>query len=259
MSLARWFVVLAVLSSGGAKGLVQAADWGDLSGTFVYDGQPSKPAKLMVNKDLECCGKYLDEIVDESVTVGPGNGLANVFVYLRTPMGKKIDIHPDLIKQASEPVVLDNIHCLFKPHAMTVWAGRQTLVITNSDPIGHAAKMDFLRNSPVNALLPAGGRMEQKFQNFETLPTMVSCGVHPWETAYLKVHDSPYAAVTDAQGRFKIEKIPAGECEFQVWQESCGFLAAKPEWPKGRVKVKIKAGANDLGVVKVAPALLKKK
>lgn len=259
MSCVRSFAVWAALVCGAGCGVLNAAEWGDFSGTFLYDGPAPKPAKLNVNKDLECCGKYLDEIVDESITVGAGGGLANVFVYVRTPQGKKIDVHPDLIKAAAEPVVLDNVHCLFKPHALAVWGGKQTLLLKNSDPIGHAAKMDFLKNAPVNALLPAGGKLEQKLQNSESLPTAVSCGVHPWEMAYLKVHDSPYVAVSDEQGRFKIEKLPVGEWEFQVWQESCGFLVAKPEWSKGRFKFKVKAGANDLGVVKVKPSVVKKK
>ena len=239
--------------------LAGAAEWGDLTGTFKYDGKAPTRAKLTVNKDLECCGKFLDEIVDESITVDGSGGLANVFIYLRTPTGKKIDIHPDLIAAASKPVLLDNVHCIFKPHALSVWAGRQSLLVTNSDPIGHAAKMDFLKNAPVNAILPAGGKIEQKLQNVETLPTPVSCGVHPWEIAYLKVHDSPYVTLTAADGKFKIEKLPVGEWEFQAWHESCGFLLAKPDWSKGRFKFTIKAGANDMGVIKVSPTLLKKK
>ncbi|HND53719.1 MAG TPA: hypothetical protein PLV92_15025, partial [Pirellulaceae bacterium] len=208
-------VASTTLWIGGATS-AHAAEWGDFTGVFKFEGKAPARAKLNVNKDLECCGKYLDEIVDESITVDANGGLANVFIYLRTPTGKKMDVHPDLIAAAAKPVVLDNVHCLFKPHALSVWGGRQSLLVTNSDPIGHAAKMDFLKNAPVNAILPATGKIELKLPNVETLPTPVSCGVHPWEIAYLKVHDSPYVAVTAADGKFKIEKIPAGEWEFQA-------------------------------------------
>ncbi|MFO0818135.1 MAG: hypothetical protein U1A77_09360 [Pirellulales bacterium] len=252
--------VMAACLAAASSGWVEAADWGDLRGQFILEGKAPTPAKLMVNKDLECCGKYLDEIVDESITTGPGGGLANVFVYLRLPPGKKkIDIHPDLLSAASQPVVLDNVHCLFKPHALAIWAGKQTLLVKNSDPIGHAAKMDFLNNAPINVILPAGGKVEQKLQNAETLPTTVSCGVHPWEIAYLKVHDSPYFALTGPDGKFTIPKLPAGEWEFQAWHESCGFLVAKPTWSKGRFKLTVKPGVNDVGVVKLTLGMLKKK
>ncbi|MFO0869232.1 MAG: hypothetical protein U0935_09880 [Pirellulales bacterium] len=236
------------------------ADWGDLSGQFLLEGAAPKPARLNVNKDLECCGKYLDEIVDETITAGPNGGLANVFVYLRLPPGKKkIDVHPDLLKTASQPVVLDNIHCLFRPHALAVWSGRQTLLVTNSDPIGHAAKMDFLSNAPINVVLPAGGKIEQKLQNPESLPLPVSCGVHPWEIAYIKVHDSPYVTVSALDGKFVIPKLPTGEWEFQFWHESVGYLDARAGAKKGRIKLTIKPGANDLGTMKIPVASLKRK
>ena len=238
---------------------LSAADWGDFTGTLTYDGAAPVRPKLVVDKDLECCGKYLDEIVDETVTVGPKGGLVNVFVYVRLERGKKITWHPDLEKAAAKPVVLDNFHCRFQPHAVAVWGGKQTLLSTNSDPIGHAVKMDFLKNAPVNNLLPPGAKLEMKFQQAESLPTQVSCGPHPWERAYVKVHDSPYFAVTDAEGKFSIPKLPAGEWEFQLWHEKVGFLEAKPAWAKGRFKFTIKAGTNDLGTVKVPASVFAKK
>jgi plastocyanin len=236
-----------------------AAEWGDLSGTFTYSAPAPKRDRLKVEKDLECCGKYLDEIVDESVTVGEKGGLANVFIYLKPGMGKKIDVHPDLLKAAETPVVLDNIHCVFKPHAVAVWAGKQSLRFTNSDPIGHAAKIDFFKNPSVNALVPVGSKMDMKFQFAESVPAPVSCGVHPWEVAYLFPHDNPYVAISNIEGKFKISKIPVGEWEFVVWQEKVGFLKAKPDWARGRFKFKVKAGENDLGEIKVTPDLLVKK
>lgn len=244
---------------GGWTAVVRAADWGDLTGTLLYDGAAPARQRLVVDKDLECCGKYLDEIVDEAVTVGPTGGLANVFVYVRLERGKKITVHPDLEKAASKPAVLDNLHCRFQPHALAVWGGKQTLLATNSDPIGHAVKVDFLKNSPVNNLLPPAAKLEMKFQQAESLPAQVSCGPHPWERAYVKVHDSPSIAVTDMNGQFTIPKLPAGEWEFQFWHEKVGFLEAKPTWAKGRVKLPIKAGANDIGQIKVPAALFTKK
>ncbi|MFO0912330.1 MAG: hypothetical protein U0795_05210 [Pirellulales bacterium] len=255
MHLARSVVAIAFVF---LSSVASSAEWGDLVGTFVFDGEPPKPAKLDVNKDLECCGKFLDILVDESVSVGPTGGLKNVFVYLKSSPGKKVTIHPDLA-QAAQPVVLDNVKCRFEPHALALWAGNQTLLVTNSDPIGHAAKMDFLKNAPVNSLLPAGAKQEFKLQNGEALPTRVACGVHPWESAFLKVHDSPYFAVSDENGRFTIPKLPVGEWEFQIWHEKTGYLAAKPEWTRGRFKFKIAAGENDLGTIKTAASLFDKK
>ena len=52
--------------------------------------------------------------------------------------------------------------------------------------------------------------------------------------------------------------LPADtELEFQVWQEKSGFVEAK-DWKRGRFKMTLKAGKNDLGEVKVNPKIFEK-
>jgi hypothetical protein len=75
---------------------------------------------------------------------------------------------------------------------------------------------------------------------------------------YILPRDNPYAAVTGDDGSFEIKDIPAGTWEFQVWQEVAGYLAAKPEWKKGKFKLEIKPGDNDLGTIQVPADLFKK-
>ena len=45
--------------------------------------------------------------------------------------------------------------------------------------------------------------------------------------AYWVILDHPYAAVTDEKGNFEIPNLPAGTHEFNVWQESAGYLDKK--------------------------------
>ena len=47
------------------------------------------------------------------------------------------------------------------------------------------------------------------------------------------------------------------ELEFQVWQEKSGFVEAK-DWKRGRFKMTLKSGKNDLGEVKVSPKIFEK-
>ena len=53
----------------------------------------------------------------------------------------------------------------------------------------------------------------------------VLCDVHTHMTVWIVVHDSPYFAVTDDQGHFKIDGIPPWEYWVTMWHE--GFT------PKG--------------------------
>lgn len=47
----------------------------------------------------------------------------------------------------------------------------------------------------------------------------VFCEIHASMRAYIHVFDTPYFAVSDEQGRFRIEGVPDGEYRLRVWQE----------------------------------------
>lgn len=239
--------------------VTQAADWGNFSGKFIYEGTPPKPQQLPISKDPDYCGKFPEETIDQSLLTGPSNGIRNVYVWLKTTTSQKVDVHPDIVAAAATPVKLDNLHCMFAPHCIALWAGKQPLQVLNSDPIGQAVKIDTLRNPPVNSLMPIGGTFDHKFELPEPLPSPISCGVHPWESGFVLIHNNPYFAITDKDGAFTIRNLPAGEWTFQFWHEKVGFFAAKPEWEKGRMKTTIKTGDNDLGTIMVKPETLVKK
>lgn len=65
----------------------------------------------------------------------------------------------------------------------------------------------------------------------------------------MMVCDSPYFAVTDANGSFSIANVPAGvELEYRVWHEKAGYLqevtvgGATEKWSKGKFKRELAAG-----------------
>ena len=81
---------------------------------------------------------------------------------------------------------------------------------------------------------------------------------------YVIVRKDPYAAVSDKDGKFEIKDLPAGkELEFVLWQEKPGYLknatfkGGKTD-TRGRFKIKIKPGDNDLGDIKVNASMFKK-
>ena len=79
-----------------------AAEWGDLTATFVYDGTAPAPVKANVNKDIPYCGKF--NVLDETVIVNPKNGgVANNLSFLYVSRtGKKPAVHPDFAKTAND-------------------------------------------------------------------------------------------------------------------------------------------------------------
>jgi hypothetical protein len=57
------------------------------------------------------------------------------------------------------------------------------------------------------------------FATSEADPFYIKCDVHPWMKAWVLVSDHPYFAVTDTNGNFSIDGIPAGTYEVVCWQE----------------------------------------
>lgn len=79
--------------------------------------------------------------------------------------------------------------------------------------------------------------------------------------AYVIIQDHPYMAVTDADGRFEIKNIPAGEWTFQFWHEKSGYIreleidGKQVEWPRGRATFTISPMPTDLSELKISPQL----
>jgi len=245
------------LSRPATVGAAESEKWGDLVGRFVYDGKPPERKKLKVDKDVECCGKF--DIRDESLMVGEDGGLGNVYVYVRS---RSVDVCPELEKTVEKQVLLDNRDCIFIPHCMTIWCEKQEYYILNSDPIAQNVAFSPLGDVPANIILtpapsPPSDRATWKFRRKQNIPVRVLCNYHPWEEAYVLPRDNPYAAISAMDGTFRISKLPADELEFQVWHEKVGYLST-PQWSKGRFKMTIKPGVNDLGTIKLAPSTFEK-
>ncbi len=237
-----------------------AQDWGDLTVTFVYSGEVPKPSLLKVTTDIEYCGKF--RVPDESLIVDEDKkGVANVVAFLYLGRGQEAPKpHRSYADSAEDKVLLDNKECRFDPH-VTFLTTSQTLVIGNSDKVGHNCKVDTFRNAPINQTIAAGGNFEHKFDENERLPSRVSCSIHPWMSGWLLVKDSPYMAKSDEDGKLVIKNLPVGDWTIQFWHEKSGYVSevtqdgAAKEWARGRLEVSIKAGANDLGKIELAPSL----
>lgn len=81
----------------------------------------------------------------------------------------------------------------------------------NSDPVLHNVHATPKVNKEFNLAQMAGGKdIERSLDQPEVL-VRFKCDVHPWMFAYVGVLPHPYHAVTDKDGKFKIEGVPAGK------------------------------------------------
>ena len=214
------------------------------SGTFVgravFDGTRPAPGviykKGAADKDPSVCSASGD-IPKEDLVVSESNGIANVFVFLdKAPAGFKA-VAP------TEPVLFDQQNCRFTTHALFAQVG-QTVRLMNDDDVLHNTRCSGVRNGSLNNTVGKKDRtgIALVYKRAEREPFPVKCDLHSWMSAYHLVLEHPFAAVSDAEGNFKIENLPAGTYQFKVWHERGD--GGKPGLLESKYKVVIKGGDN---------------
>jgi hypothetical protein len=243
---------LALAALGFAVSTGFARDGATVKGTVVWAG-PAVPAQapLAVTKDQQAC-LAKGPILNEEVVVNPTNkGMANVFVWITDANGGKPPVPTALAKPKVKEVELDQPTCAFEPHALAMQEG-QTLIAKNSAPVAH--NVNWLgspaKNPGGNKIIPSG--KEERISNLKAdkKPVAVSCNIHPWMKAWVRVFDHPYYAVTDKDGNFEIKDAPAGKFKIWYWSDTGWKDGAKGA---NGFPIEIKASGTDLGKVEWKP------
>lgn len=255
-------LALLILAGAGEASRLPADGYGTLTGQFVLDGPVPDHAPLVkmgdqAAKDAAVCAK--DGVPDDSLIVDPATkGIANVFVFMPK---KPADIYPGLVKSKEDVIKFDQKGCRFKPHAMIVRTD-QTVAVLSDDPIAHNTHVNTIANTGQNQTISPNdrsGSTRWTFPHKERYVTKVNCDIHGWMSAWWLIIDHPYATVTDKEGHFKIENIPAGEHEFTAWQEATGWVFGKERAQRNR-KFTINPGqVTDIGVIKIPASAFEKK
>ena len=245
----------AIASNFGFSNAAYAQKWADLTMTVLLDGDVPELKPVTINN--ADCMQF--KIISEDLVVDPATkAIANI-VFMIDSKKTKLEtkqLHPDMQMVPEAKPEMDNKKCAFVPHVMAIRAG-QTILMKNSDQAGHNAKFSFFKNEEVNPMIPVGGSKEILTKVEEPGATKVECSIHPWMKGYIIVAGHPYVGISDAAGKIKIEKIPAGiELDFKIWHElqdksieEVVLDGKKEKWTKGSVKLTLKEGANDLGTL----------
>ena len=201
----------------GASAAYQAGDvkdGGTVSGTVKFKGNAPAPKKLDIGKDKEVCDK--SPKTDQSLVVNNGN-LANVVVTITDiQKGKKME---------AAKVKLDQKGCEYQPHVLAFPAG-STVEILNPDGILHNVHSYSKANSPFNQAMPKFKKnLDVKIDKPEVIE--VKCDVHGWMHGWLVSAPTPYVAVTDNSGAFKLTDVPAGSYTVEFWHEKLGKTTQK--------------------------------
>ena len=197
MTFVAGVVCLSASAPVLAYDVVAVPGGGRIDGKVTFQGAvPIK--KIIPTKDKDVCGGPRDE---PQLIVGADKGVQDVVVYLKeVPKGKAWG-------PADKVPVLDQEKCVFRPAVQVVRTGK--IDIVNSDPILHNTHGFYGQRTAFNLAMPDKG---MRVASDVPRPGLVrvECDAHGWMLAHIYVADSPYYALTKADGSFSITDIPPG-------------------------------------------------
>jgi plastocyanin len=120
----------------------------------------------------------------------------------------------------TEKPLIDQKGLMFTPHIVAVEQGT-TVEFLNSDTVAHNVFwISVGGNKKLGHNLgtwPKGEKRAFKFDNPGAVPLL--CNVHPEMGGYIVVSPTPYFAVTDKSGNYKIDNVPDGSYNVTAWHE----------------------------------------
>jgi len=185
--------------------VVTVQDGGTLAGSVKFVGPPPKLDPIAVNKNRDVCGEHK---ASEALVLSADRGVKGSVVLVEgIARGKK----------GGAEVVLDNHQCVFVSHVTAV-ALKDRVAIRNSDSVLHNTHGFLGKPTVFNVALPTKGQMIEVTKYLKNPGVIrVLCDAHPHMSAWMIVHDSPYFAVTDDKGSFRITDVPPGTYKVTMW------------------------------------------
>jgi hypothetical protein len=184
---------------------------GTIEGTVEIDGDAPADSIVTPTVDQEPCGIG----VPDSSIARRGSALGNAVVWLT-------DVKEGKALPVERRTEIENEYCRLAPRVQAVVVGT-TVNVRNEDRLAHTTR--FVRGG-------AGGDTVARIpltDDGQVVPNehiaaksglvAVTCAQHPWTRGFIAVFESPYFALTDAAGGFRLDSVPPGTYHLRVWHE----------------------------------------
>ena len=154
--------------------------------------------------------------------LAPDSERRNVVVYVRNAPAQDVSRTRAVIRQHEET---------FMPRVVAVTIGSE-VEFPNDDPIYHNV---FSLSRAKNFNLGRYPRGESRRVRFDKPGVVkVFCEIHSHMSATVMVFNHPWFAVPDADGRFELPAVPAGDQQITAWHERLGDTTVNVKLEPGR-------------------------
>jgi len=214
---------------------------GTIEGTITLDGVVPQPKgfNLITFPDPMYCGRISNgrgwRLLHDFV-VSPQGGLKDAIVLLEgIDAGKPFEVSVPLIEARD---------CMFQPF-MTIVRNGHAVEVINMDPVMHdiqgyetspEAGARVLFNTPLimnhqhhrgdlhamHTHAPGKSLIGPIYLNKGRRTFYMQCGFHAYMESWAMAVNNPYYALTDAEGKFMIDRIPPGTYQLVVWHPQTG-------------------------------------
>jgi hypothetical protein len=221
--------------------VIEVQHGGTIEGVVTLSGDPPEPKgfNLITFPDPVYCGRIsngrgwrllYDFVVDSR------RGLKDAIVLLEgVESGKPFDVSVPLIEARD---------CMFQPF-MTIVRNGHAVEVINMDPVMHdiqgyetspEAGARVLFNTPLimnhqhrrgdlHAMhnhAPGKSLVGPIYLNKGRRTFYMQCGFHAYMESWAMAVNNPYYALTDGEGKFRIDQIPPGTYQLVVWHPQTG-------------------------------------
>jgi hypothetical protein len=196
-----------------SSGLPKPAEekWGTVKGQVTFEGAVPKrgPEEYVVNAKNKGVKNVFVWLVDESDPKHPKAPPINPAL----KAGKDVEIS---IPAGPGPR-------RFVPHAFAMRGG-QAVIMKNATPVADNVKITGGEDAGGDSCAVAPNTTAKVTLGASRKPVMVTSNINPGMSAWGRVFDHPYFALTDADGKFEIKGAPAGKYNIIMWHEGHGWV-----------------------------------
>ena len=155
---------------------------------------------------------------------------ANAVVYIEKIAGKAFPAPKEHAK-------MDQKNLKFHPHVLPILAGTTVDFQNNDDVLHNVFSPEACADKMNLGTWPKGESRSYTYKNPGCVAVML-CNVHPEMEAYVLALETPYFAVSAADGKYEIKDVPPGKYQLKIWHEKLKAQIVSVDVPeKGDVTI----------------------